>query len=199
MIDEVGKFWVVTDSTKDSELKDICFQKNVIGMMTQAKGGLEEHEVRAIFKNKAKAEKFAKKEIDEWKKDQPGRPWAARSSVVAALKEKNRKDLAVRVKKIMGGTWSLPDSSSKISKIKKYLAALKKGTVLEEPTKYFNKLYGNDDFFDRLGDQETAKDKAKAYYEVITNHLADLIGEYEENPNGFNSKLDVNALRKLLK
>jgi hypothetical protein len=54
--DEVGSFYVITDTvTADSELHDICFKADVLRMMLQAKGGLEQNQVLGIYKDKATA------------------------------------------------------------------------------------------------------------------------------------------------
>jgi len=60
-VDEIGKFWVVTKPTKNSELVDILFETDLFGFVLQMKGGLKEDEVLGFYKNKEKAKKMAEK------------------------------------------------------------------------------------------------------------------------------------------
>lgn len=59
--DDIGKFTVVTKASKDSEMADIMFESDVMGMMRQAKGGLKDSDIVMITKDKSKAEKMVKK------------------------------------------------------------------------------------------------------------------------------------------
>jgi len=50
--DEIGKFWVVTAPlSEESTIPDILFETNIAGLMNQAKGGLDPHDVLGIFKH----------------------------------------------------------------------------------------------------------------------------------------------------
>lgn len=71
MTDEVGIFWVVTDTnyfSKDTELVDIVFESDIKNMMLQSKGGLKDSEIVGIYKSKSKAMKAAKKVQDKYNK-----------------------------------------------------------------------------------------------------------------------------------
>jgi len=57
--DEMGKFYVVTKPTKDSELIDILFDADVFSFALQVRGGLKKSDVLLITHDKAKADKLA--------------------------------------------------------------------------------------------------------------------------------------------
>jgi hypothetical protein len=61
MVDEIGRFWVVTKPTKNSELGDIFFETDLFGFVLQMKGGLKENEIIGVYKNEGKAKKEAEK------------------------------------------------------------------------------------------------------------------------------------------
>lgn len=63
--DDIGKFWVVTKPSGESELVDICFEASITDMMLQAKGGLKTDEILAILKSKSEAEKLAQSLLDK--------------------------------------------------------------------------------------------------------------------------------------
>ena len=58
VIDEIGKFWVVTKPTRNSTMADIVFEADVKYMMNQCRGGLDEEDIMSIFKTKEPAEKL---------------------------------------------------------------------------------------------------------------------------------------------
>jgi hypothetical protein len=82
--DYVGKFWVVTKPTEDSELIDILFFSDIGGMMLQAKGGLAREDIVGLYpkKDKDKAEKHAKDLLEK-------------------IKNKSKKDKRPRYKQIL--------------------------------------------------------------------------------------------------
>ena len=61
VIDELGKFWVVTLPTEHSELEDIYFEADIFRMQLQFLGGLKKDEIVGIYKNHNKAKKHAEK------------------------------------------------------------------------------------------------------------------------------------------
>lgn len=65
MIDEVGKFWVVTKPTLGSEIEDIVFQTDIFGMYRQFLGGLHQDEVYGFYKTKTKAMSIGKKLLQQ--------------------------------------------------------------------------------------------------------------------------------------
>jgi hypothetical protein len=67
MVDEIGKFWVVTKPTKYSELVDIFFKTDLFGFVLQMKGGLKENEIVGVYKNEGKAKKEAERLLSEVK------------------------------------------------------------------------------------------------------------------------------------
>jgi hypothetical protein len=62
-IDEVGKFWVVTEADKNSTLPDILFEADIFDIHLQLKGGLKGSEIVGIFKKKSKASKAAEAQM----------------------------------------------------------------------------------------------------------------------------------------
>lgn len=52
-------FWVLTSPTAKSELADILFETDYMGLMLQAKGGLDISSIIGIYKNKNDAMKRA--------------------------------------------------------------------------------------------------------------------------------------------
>jgi hypothetical protein len=60
LVDEVGKFWVVTYPTINSLIQDICFESDVVYFANQMRGGLEMEEVYGFYKNEFDATKKAK-------------------------------------------------------------------------------------------------------------------------------------------
>lgn len=66
MKDELGKFWVVVKPEQESTLDDILFLVDIPGIMKQTREAfLHEDYILGIFKNKSKAEKLAKSEIQK--------------------------------------------------------------------------------------------------------------------------------------
>lgn len=64
--DEVGAFWVVEKPTTNAELNDICFEcSNVVEFARLVKGGLNESDIKGVFKKEAKAKKLAEKLLAE--------------------------------------------------------------------------------------------------------------------------------------
>jgi len=57
--DDMGKFWVVTKASKNSELGDILFDADVFDMILQARGGLAGGDIELITHDKNKAKKLA--------------------------------------------------------------------------------------------------------------------------------------------
>lgn len=49
VVDQIGRFWVVTIPTNISELNDILFETNIPGMMRQTLGGLKEEDIAGIY------------------------------------------------------------------------------------------------------------------------------------------------------
>ena len=47
--DQVGRFWVVTLPTDLSELNDILFETDLLGIMRQTLGGLKEEDIAGIY------------------------------------------------------------------------------------------------------------------------------------------------------
>lgn len=68
--DEVGKFWVVTKPSPHSDIQDIVFQTNVMGMRLQFLGGLHQDEVYGFYKTKTKAMNIGKKLLTKRNKSQ---------------------------------------------------------------------------------------------------------------------------------
>lgn len=58
--DQIGKFWVVTYPTGQSEMGDICFEANVQDLMLMSRGGLNPNEIQGIFKSQGPATALAK-------------------------------------------------------------------------------------------------------------------------------------------
>ncbi len=65
--DNIGEFFVVTKPSGQSELADIFFKSDVVGMMRQSLGGLKHKDVVGIFpkKEESKAKKLASKLIKD--------------------------------------------------------------------------------------------------------------------------------------
>jgi pantothenate synthetase len=53
------RFWVVTRPSPASGMEDICFSCTVEGLMRQARGGLQEDEIVAIFADETEARRAA--------------------------------------------------------------------------------------------------------------------------------------------
>ena len=51
--------WVVTRAARDSTLADVCFAASPKDLMLQVRGGLEAHEVVAVFDNEHEAKDLA--------------------------------------------------------------------------------------------------------------------------------------------
>ena len=62
-VDEIGKFWIVSNKAEGAELIDILWEADVFDMHLQLKGGLRGDEIVGIYKSKAKATKIAKNEL----------------------------------------------------------------------------------------------------------------------------------------
>jgi len=60
------RFWVVTRPSPASELADICFACTVDGLMRQAREGLNEDEIVAIFADESEARKEAGRLLGEY-------------------------------------------------------------------------------------------------------------------------------------
>jgi len=54
-------FWMVTTPSEHSELLDIMFETDYVGIGLQFLGGLKPHEVVGVYAKKSQAEKVAKK------------------------------------------------------------------------------------------------------------------------------------------
>jgi len=63
--DEVGKFWVVTQPSPHSDIQDIVFQTDIMGMRLQFLGGLHQDEVYGFYKTKTKAMSIGKKLLQQ--------------------------------------------------------------------------------------------------------------------------------------
>jgi hypothetical protein len=59
LVDEVGKFFVVTKPSKDSTKDDVLFQSDIFYFANQIKGGLNTEDVVGIYKNKSDANRIA--------------------------------------------------------------------------------------------------------------------------------------------
>lgn len=70
MIDEIGKFWIVTKPSLRSEIEDIVFQTDILGMYRQFLGGLHQSEIYGIYKTKIKAMDIGKKLLTKRNKAQ---------------------------------------------------------------------------------------------------------------------------------
>jgi len=68
--DDIGKFWVVTDSflSKSPDLLDALFETDIQGIMLQALGGLKPENIVIITKDKKKAQKVAEDILSKIKK-----------------------------------------------------------------------------------------------------------------------------------
>jgi hypothetical protein len=53
--DEVGSFYVVTHASPVSELHDICFKTDIMNIILQTKGGLDQSDILGIYKTKEAA------------------------------------------------------------------------------------------------------------------------------------------------
>jgi len=114
-----------------------------------------------------------------------------------------RKDLAVKYyKKITNklektsGTWSLPDSPSKIKKLKEILLGLK--TKKYDLSKIINDLYnivGDDKLFDLIGKQINKQKSNDIVYANIRNDILNYLSKLIETKN---VNLDIKALEKLV-
>ena len=67
LVDEVGKFWVVTYPTPNSLIQDICFESDVVYFANQMRGGLEMEEVYGFYKNESDAIAKAKELLNSKK------------------------------------------------------------------------------------------------------------------------------------
>ncbi len=59
MIDNIGKFWIVTKPTELSVIEDICFERDIKGMFNQVRGGLKEEDIKGLFRDENDAKRFA--------------------------------------------------------------------------------------------------------------------------------------------
>ncbi len=59
MIDNIGKFWVVTKPTELSVIEDILFETDIKGLFNQVRGGLKEEDIKGLTKDKKIAELLA--------------------------------------------------------------------------------------------------------------------------------------------
>lgn len=59
-IDADTPLWVVTDATKHSDLRDICFQTTIEGLRLQFAGGLSMDQRPVLFTDEAEAHEEAK-------------------------------------------------------------------------------------------------------------------------------------------
>jgi hypothetical protein len=66
VLDEVGKFFVVTKPFKDSTKEDIMFESDVFHFANQIRGGLEFEEVLGIYKQKSDANRRATEVLKEY-------------------------------------------------------------------------------------------------------------------------------------
>lgn len=65
IIDEVGKFFIVTTPTKNSTKEDILFESDLFYFANQVRGGLKFDEVLGIYKNKSDANRIAIESLKE--------------------------------------------------------------------------------------------------------------------------------------
>jgi hypothetical protein len=95
------------------------------------------------------------------------------------------------------GTWSLPDSTEKISKLEIILKSLKEGSYIKNgPNTALYEILGDDQLFDKID-----KELRKAYqliYPYVKTYIIKLIDDYEKNPENFKKSLDIKTLRKIL-
>ena len=61
MIDNLGKFWILTKPRPLSEIEDILFQTDLKGLFFHIQGGLQYHEIFGIYPNEALAREHAEK------------------------------------------------------------------------------------------------------------------------------------------
>ena len=61
--DEIGKFWVVTKASRKSQIDDILFETDVIGMRMQFLGGLSAVDIVGFYKDENRARKVAEDEL----------------------------------------------------------------------------------------------------------------------------------------
>lgn len=59
MIDNIGKFWVVTKPTELSVIEDILFETDIKSLFNQVRGGLKEEDIKGLFITKRTAESLA--------------------------------------------------------------------------------------------------------------------------------------------
>ena len=65
MVDEIGKFFVVTSPFKDDNKEDILFESDVFSFANQVRGGLKFEEVIGLYKNKSDANRIATEALKE--------------------------------------------------------------------------------------------------------------------------------------
>lgn len=65
VLDEVGKFFVVTSPFKDDNKEDILFESDVFSFANQVRGGLKFEEVIGLYKNKSDANRIATEALKE--------------------------------------------------------------------------------------------------------------------------------------
>jgi hypothetical protein len=66
VLDEVGKFFVVTKPSKDSTKEDIMFESDVFHFANQIRGGLKFEDVLGIYKQKSDANRRATEVLKEY-------------------------------------------------------------------------------------------------------------------------------------
>lgn len=52
----INKFWIVTLPNEVSELGDICFETDMVGLKLQFLGGLDPQEIAGVFTEQLEAE-----------------------------------------------------------------------------------------------------------------------------------------------
>jgi hypothetical protein len=65
VVDEIGKFFVVTSPFKDDNKEDILFESDVFSFANQVRGGLKFEEVIGLYKNKSDANRIATEALKE--------------------------------------------------------------------------------------------------------------------------------------
>jgi hypothetical protein len=66
VLDEVGKFFIVTKPSKDSTKEDIMFESDVFHFANQIRGGLKFEDVLGIYKQKSDANRRATEVLKEY-------------------------------------------------------------------------------------------------------------------------------------
>lgn len=61
VVDQVGNFWIVTFPSDVSELADICWKIDVLGLIRQVNGGLRMENICGIYWSEAPAKEHAEK------------------------------------------------------------------------------------------------------------------------------------------